>query len=278
MNPIAEPLSTTVTPTGERIRDYCRIRHAVGHMVVVIGPPGIGKTVALRQFASEAHPFVRDDEFDKREAKPVIVTMRAEIAKTVRMQLETILWAVADTAWSSSPNYHNRLRDECAAGAGPIIIDEAQFLSVQTLDSLRGLWDEFGTRFVFAGNDAFGDRFDRERKGPLAQFASRTGAPLRLTGIARGDVDAIGRANGVSDPAGLDVLAYIAERSDLRTMALALRIARAPDGAHPNVATLRDAGADALGDAIPRKIALTTLRSSAPADRVRLHSIEGGRA
>ena len=138
---------------------------------------------------------------------------------------------------------------------------------------LRGYWDAYRTRFVFAGNPTFGDRFDRERATTLAQFASRVGGPLVIDGIQRGDVEAIGAANGVTDRVALNALAYVAARGDLRAVELTLQLASLA-GDPNNGDVIRDAARRAIGDDLPARLpsprqsaAILTFPSERPSGR-----------
>lgn len=251
MNGTTDRLAFAETPTFRRIHGFCRMRHDLGRMAVVIGPPGVGKSVALQDFAASFSPDPRRATLaDQRGA---YIAMTAESEGTATRTAQTIAAELLGRVPSNGPLLYRKLETACANIVGPVVIDEAQYLNARMLDTLRGIWDKHGTRFVFAGNPTFGTRFNRERESSLAQFASRVGAPLHIEGIQRGDVDAIGAANGVTDTDALDVLAFVAAHADLRAVELTVRAARMMG--NPNAArTIRAAALDATGDAVPDRL------------------------
>lgn len=240
-------LAIAETPTGELIRGHCRLRRDLGDMAVVIGPPGVGKSVALRQFAA-GHGY---EVGARLRTEGIYVAVTPDCANSLRRSLEKVLHAIIGYRPGGHP--FDKLDIECSLQSGPIVVDEAQYLNAAALDAFRTIWDRTGTPFVFAGNRTFGDRFDRERHGALAQFASRIGAPLAIEAIQRGDVDAIGAANGVTDPDALDVLAFVASRADLRAVGRVVRIA-GMIGDPNSEPMLREAAFIALGEELPKRL------------------------
>lgn len=269
------PLAYAKTPTGNRIRGYCRMAHQTGRAAVVIGPPGVGKTEAVLQFASE------------HVGKPEYIGMPpSQLARYVQMTSmcftsthRTLLRIITGIEGGVPTRYQpaDRIGWVLSGLRGPLILDEAQWLNAQAIETLRALSGDYGVPLVFVGNHTFGTRFDKEREGALAAFASRVVSPLRIDGIQREDVDAIGQANGVTNVEALDVLAFVASRrSDLRPVEAVIRAA-AIMGDVNALKTLRQAAFIATGEELPKRLPRSAKilpfkpgRSSAPRASTRL--------
>lgn len=171
-----------VTPTAEAITGVLQHARAAADMVVVSGPPGIGKTSAVCAYTR------RTPNVWKITGHPLLRSPRAameELARIAGLMNERGL-----------ANVHRALVQRMRGTAGLVIVDEANHLSSDALDQLRSLHDEAEVGLALVGNATVFSRLEGggNRQAEFAQLFSRVG--MRLTSLkdhrARlgGDIDA----------------------------------------------------------------------------------------
>lgn len=217
------------TPTGERISGALEFAHMTPSITVIYGPAGLGKTVAVSRYAQScaynSAVHVKAGEFNK--------------TPTALLELITDKLGVVGHAYRVDALMGAIIRE--IRSPGLIIIDEAQHLSMNTLDGLRYLYDEGGIGLALVGNEMVFTQIARGRRAMFAQLESRVGMYLSITRPEMGDLDAVLAAWGVS---GRD------ERS------LAERIAAAPGALRVLAHVLRQASLAARGMGRPLDAAL----------------------
>ena len=112
---------------------------------------------------------------------------------------------------------------------GLLIVDEAQHLSVQALDSLRSLHDATGIGLALSGNEAIYASMTGGNRAPyLDRLFSRIGKRVKLARATKHDVMALAVSMGVSieDKKALDFLVEIGNKAGaLRSVVKVLRLA-----------------------------------------------------
>lgn len=154
-----------MTTAAARIIAACELAHRERVMTVIIGPPGAGKTQALRAF--------RNELLRKHKERAILFTPSPSCTK--RTLLVSLLKELGQPA--------NRSADELAEIAARqllhtqrmLIVDEANLLNTGGLEMLRYLADHAKIPIVLAGTHRLLETFIRgdRRAQDLAQLYSR---------------------------------------------------------------------------------------------------------
>ncbi|MBX9698604.1 MAG: AAA family ATPase [Acetobacteraceae bacterium] len=235
------------TPTAAAITEVLGYAQAAGDMVVVSGPPGIGKTSAACAYA-KATPNVW-----KITGHPMLHAPKPAMEELARM--------LGMPGSSAIQSLHRAVVHKVRGTGGLIIVDEANHLGAVTLDQLRAIHDEAGVGLALLGNATTLVRIEGgARAAEFAQLFSRVG--MRLTSArdhrARlpGDVEAYLDAWGVEDAGARKLLGAIgrkpgALRNVKKALQLAHMVARSETGIltaeHVQLAWRRLAESDAIG-------------------------------
>lgn len=191
------------TTVAARVIDMLDIAHRHSWMISIQGPPGIGKTTAVEEYARRAKAKVWrfTARRDTAAVGPMMRALAQQFAGTcdvrtyenVRALLEAASWARLDR--------------------GPLlVIDEAQNLNADTLEELRSVHDEGKIGIAFIGNHTFVDRHNGKRSNLVAspQFVSRLQLTMDLTGVEPGDAEAVARLHGITGGGTIKRLALLA--------------------------------------------------------------------
>ncbi len=182
-------VQTTVSKSVINAIRYCHIQ---GKISVVYGDAGVGKTMAFR-------------EYMKNNPLAVGITINPTYASIsgVNELLAEQLGVRERVARRITSEIVNKLR-----GSGRVlVIDEAQHLTVRTLNHLRCISDESGVGICFIGNEEIYTRMKGSGRADFAQLFSRIGMrrPVSTTDITRADVLAVFGGYAMEEDA-LDVL------------------------------------------------------------------------
>jgi DNA transposition AAA+ family ATPase len=157
------------------------------------GPPGIGKTTAALKYADEnpRRVWYYASRPDTSAKGPLF------------RELADRLTGFRDAHTRDNVRSLSKTAEELSAAFGPIllIIDEAQTLNPDALETLRAIYDEGSLCLAFVGNHTFTDRFRHERGSLVAspQFLSRIDLTLPLERASAEDVAALAAAHGIPD-------------------------------------------------------------------------------
>lgn len=180
------------TPTGEaieRVLTYARTTPSIG---VVYGGAGVGKTTALKRYASD----YTDAWYVKLQptSSTIMGALRAVYEAIAARNCNEI--RVAEI----SREIEQLLRWRHSAGA-LLVIDESQGLTFEALEELRSIHDSTGMGLVLAGNEkVYSNMIGGTRRADFAQLFSRVGRNLRLDRPTAEDVDAILKAWHIEGP------------------------------------------------------------------------------
>jgi len=201
--PRAEARGRLFETAGYRqIRRYFLRAVEHGEIALLYGPPGVQKTFVLEHLICERH----------REKKSDAIYVYASVGMTILSLLKCIREAAGVVAFSGSRHgiisgLRNRFRQLASEGQHPpaIIVDEAQHLSVDCLETLRELHDEAACGLVLAGSHTLFESFVRpERRPHLEQWLSRIDHREQLPGLLKDEVAEIAaRELGNGQPAKL---------------------------------------------------------------------------
>lgn len=214
------------TPTSRKIITHLRFAQVAGDLAVIYGSAGTGKSTTLWRYAETA--------------PNVWVVAMAPDCSGVVPTLEEVAFALG---MRDLPGGAARLRRDVVARVtgteGLLIVDEAQHLSVASLEELRTIHDRTGVGLVLVGNETvYGRLTGGKRAEHFAQLFSRIGKRLHLCGPTKADALAIIDHYGIRDP---------------EARASLCRIADEPGGLRGLVKTARLALMFAGGDAVARE-------------------------
>lgn len=136
---------------------YCHIRGKIG---VVYGDPGIGKTMAIREYLKNNQLAIGISISPSYSSMSGVNELIAD-ALGVRQRVARKIYAEIVAKLKNSGRV--------------IIIDEAQHLTVRTLDHLRCMADESGVGLCLVGNDAVYSKLTGTGQADFAQLFSRIG-------------------------------------------------------------------------------------------------------
>lgn len=152
------------TATARKVTETVRLAHIEGEITVVYGEAGLGKTVALKQYAKEHADAVLIEVDPGYTAKVLLEDLCSKLSVNVRGNLHELLEAVI-----------NKLQDSGRL----IIIDEAELLPYRALEVLRRIHDKTGIGIVLAGMPRLIANL-RGKRGEFVQLYSRIAFALNL--------------------------------------------------------------------------------------------------
>lgn len=155
-----------------------RIAAGLGHaqatadLVVVIGAPGVGKTVTLENFRQTG-------------SSVWLATMSPDTSGKVPM-LEELGFAMGLNLTGGAAKMRREIAARVRNTGGLIVIDEAQHLDARAIETLRGIHDATRTGMVLCGNPKL-----LVNVSQLSQVYSRVGRKVTLGKPSRADVVAV---------------------------------------------------------------------------------------
>ncbi len=152
------------TATARKVTETVRLAHIEGEITVVYGEAGLGKTVALKQYAKEHADAVLIEVDPGYTAKVLLEDLCGKLSVNVRGNLHELLEAVI-----------NKLQDSGRL----IIIDEAELLPYRALEVIRRIHDKTGIGIVLAGMPRLIANL-RGKRGEFVQLYSRIAFALNL--------------------------------------------------------------------------------------------------
>jgi DNA transposition AAA+ family ATPase len=202
------------TPTAAKVTAALTYAHVAADLVLIVGGAGQGKTSAEKAYAAD-RPNVWHVEMFRADSRNVACLKR--VARTVGAKIsspapEEIIGAIVEKVRNTN---------------GLLIVDEAQHLANDALESLRGIHDQAGIGLVLSGNEELQTRMTGgSRAANFAQLFSRIGKRVRLVKPTHGDVEALADAWNVPAGPAREVLHQIAAKPGaLRSCTKVLRMA-----------------------------------------------------
>lgn len=168
------------TTIGRTVLDVCRFAHHNQDIGLVYGAAGVGKTMGLREY--------------KRQHQGEVIYLRCDPSCSAPQALvERILMETSKdcNGFRLSPLLQ-RVYRELAGSGRLLILDEAQYLSYRSLETVRGIHDMTEIGIVLCGNDEVYTRIRGEGRAVFAQLFSRVGIRRHVSlSATRDDVAAI---------------------------------------------------------------------------------------
>ena len=199
-----------MTQTAAAFLATLQMAQALGTMAVISGGAGVGKTKAVC-------------ECRRTTANVWVVTARADTAT-----MGAFLEAVCD-ALGISERIARRRAGACIGRlkdtGGLVVVDEAQHLTTEALELLRGIHDASGVGMVVVGNETVYSKLEgRGRTPEFAQLFSRIGRRTRRSTPSRSDIDMMVAAWGITDAGQVKLLRAIGQKPGaLRNIRMTMR-------------------------------------------------------
>ncbi len=203
------------TPTACKIHAVLKYVSSLCDIAVIYGGAGVGKTCALEEYAEN-------------QPDCWIITMSPATA-SVAAALEEIALTIGLRGF---PGRTSRLQREIIKrlknSKGILIVDEAQHLFINTLESLRAIHDATEISLVLSGNESVYSRLTAgsTRMAMFAQLFSRIGKRLHLSESLPGDGTALAKNFGLTGEKEIKFIEEIARNPGaLRMVVKTLRLA-----------------------------------------------------
>ena len=143
--------------------DYCRTQSIIG---CIYGDAGVGKTATAKEWAKDKTDVIYiAASVANCSPKPFFKRMARELKSPRSGQLDDI---------------YSEVVEKLAVTPKTIIIDEAQHLTLKTLELVRSLNDETQTAIVLIGNDKVYSKLLGKQQAEFAQLFSRIGMKLHV--------------------------------------------------------------------------------------------------
>lgn len=163
------------TSTVKKVWEVCKLCHVDNEIGVAYGDSGLGKTIAVREYARKNKDVILIEVDLGYSAR----TLFSELNKTLGMAGVGHLHGLFEDAVSRLKN-SGRL----------LIIDEAENLPYRALEMVRRLHDKAGIGVVLIGMPRLVQNL-RGRKEEYKQLYSRVGVATQLTRLTESDVDSL---------------------------------------------------------------------------------------
>lgn len=186
-------VETTISKTVMNAIAYC---HLQGKIAVVYGDAGIGKTMAIKEYLKENNLAIG-----------ITVSPSYASITGVNELIAEQLGVRERVARKIYSEIINKLR-----GSGRVlVIDEAQHLTVRTLNHLRCISDESGVGIALIGNDEVYTKMKGSGRADFAQLFSRIGMRKQVltSNISKNDIEEVFRSASLDEDA-VDLLFRIA--------------------------------------------------------------------
>lgn len=158
---------------------YFAVKYAqsYGDISLIYGEAGLGKTLALRQYATEN--------------EDVIYIELRDCDKSTKGVCERILEAIGKSRRGNDRALVNTIIDYLKQHPKLIMIDEAQHLLLKAVENLRAINDATETGIVLCGNPTIYDQMHGKGQAHFAQLYSRIGIRRCIANPSIEDIRAI---------------------------------------------------------------------------------------
>lgn len=192
------------TPTARDIASaltICRNRRKMG---CIVGASGVGKTTAIADYSEK--------NFGVTVCR---MTRAAGRLQPGLVRIATAMGAYATANMGSADIYDAILRKLSFPGDALLILDEAQHMDDDLLESVRDIYDENPVGVVLVGSGELTDRWEAKsavKRRKWAQLTSRLTVRLDIPAVPPEDIAAMCDHHGVAGKRSLDLLTRSAAR------------------------------------------------------------------
>lgn len=202
-----EPPAFFESRTSSEIMDAFRYAQTLDDMIAVMGVPGIGKSVTIR-------------EYQRRYPNVWVATLAAHTTGVVPV-LREIVDAVRGAPAAGASALAREIGSKLTGTRGLLVIDEAHHASTSALDAVRAIYDATGVAVALVGGLELAVRLER-----MPQLYSRLGIRLFRQRALRQDVDALLDAWAIDSAAARKhMVAEATKPGALRELTQTLRLA-----------------------------------------------------
>lgn len=187
-----DPPAYVPTAIGDRVMRVLQLTHVEGGMGAVLGPTGVGKTMAARRFV-EGTPGTVYLYAGPCASKAALVY---ELADLLGIATGRSVYAAVQA-----------ICDHLAERDRLIIVDEADYLGEDVLHTLRQISDVSHAGLVLIGTEGFLQRLRRRRSTTINQVLGRIRHVERLGQIGEDDLGRILAGYDLSDEAAHALIA-----------------------------------------------------------------------
>lgn len=184
---------------------------AAGDISLIYGDAGLGKTVSLKQYA-KTHP-------------DTIYIELKDCDKSVKGVSEKILSCIGKLQNGTDRVLVDTIIDYLKSNPKLIIVDEAQHLSLRSLENLRAINDVTESGIVLCGNPTVYDRMHGRGQAHFAQLYSRIGIRRHILEPSLDDIEAIFKPYALDKESLLYLHKLALQRGGIRNCVKVLNIA-----------------------------------------------------
>lgn len=166
-------LPFVMTSAAGRVFDACRMAHLDGEIGVVIGEAGIGKTTAVKEYATR---------------NSNVILVEADLGYTARDLFAELHRKCGFDGLGSINRMKDDVIDKLKGSGRLIVIDEAEHLPVRALDLVRRINDKAGVGILFCGLKRFMESL-RIKQADFAYLYTRVGFKVSLDNLRPQDVE-----------------------------------------------------------------------------------------
>lgn len=163
--------------SAKKVYDFARSAHRDGEICLITGDPGLGKTKALEHYR---------DKYPKKIA--YVMAYKGMNPRTLVGKIH-----IAFFGGDGSGNKNDMIEELCSKLKDAnrcILVDQAEYLNLTSLESLRHIHDMTECGMVLAGTNKLQENV-RGRNKNLAQLYSRVRRAVRLDRLTPEDVEKI---------------------------------------------------------------------------------------
>ena len=218
-----EPALAAISTTAA-VHRTMQIAHLEGRIAAVLGPTGVGKTVAVRQYG---------------ETTDNVASIVAGCTGTKEVVAKRLCAALDMETRGRTAKLRDALIERLRGTDWLLVVDEIDEVPTSTLRLLREITDETRVGLVIVGTETFLEDLRAKGSKVVNQFLGRVAYVEVLAGLGRDDVEAIAEPYKL-DKAAMEVLTAAASGQARRVAAL-LVAAQRMNGKGLTVKSLRKA-------------------------------------
>ncbi|EDA0234856.1 AAA family ATPase [Salmonella enterica] len=195
---LPEPPQFVVTQTVQELRTLFQSVRLMRCINVVVGVPGVGKTVTARDYCSEPNTWM--------------ITLSPAHSSVTECLLELSDALGLSDVPRNKGELSRAIRRKLTGTKGLVIVDEADHLGVDGLEQLRAIQDATGIGMVLIGNPRGLSKASRNGVDDLARLFSRIARAKQLRKAKKADVLAVADAWGITGETERNLMLAIAEK------------------------------------------------------------------
>ena len=183
---VLKPVEFVRTGVAEEVYIALRVAHVRGDISMILGPAGVGKTMAVREYCKE---------------EPETVYIACGPGSSPKALLKVLAGNLKEGYRGTQLDMRQKVAQKLKGTGQLVVFDDADWLPETTLQHLRLIHDMTGVGMAFVGTEAYMARLKEQRSQTINQFLSRVGLEVRLPSLRDEDLDMIGEQFGLGEEA-----------------------------------------------------------------------------